>query len=83
MTIGFLIPADFAGSPKNDKRVLITCTKEKAGILGSGLSHLRLVAGARNAPKPPLPDPPLSIQTDSRCGGIKPTSPEWSNGAQL
>lgn len=35
--------------------------KEKAAILGSGLEHLRLVAGARNAPKPPLSNPPLSI----------------------
>ena len=53
MTIGFLIPADFAGSSKNDNRVLITCTKEKAGILGSGLTMQRMVAGACDVLKIP------------------------------
>jgi hypothetical protein len=34
---------------------------EKAGIPVSGFVDREMVAGARNAPKTPLPDPPLSI----------------------
>jgi hypothetical protein len=36
-----------------DNPVLITCTKEKAGILGFGLANLKLVAGARDVLKIP------------------------------
>jgi hypothetical protein len=40
--------ADIAGlANKDDNPILIAFTKEKAGILGSGLVHLRLVAGVR------------------------------------
>jgi len=34
-----------------------------------------MVAGARNAPKTPLPDPPLSIWTDPRRGSINRAKP--------
>ena len=36
------------GTCKTDHRpILISCTKEKAGILGSGLANYKLVAGVR------------------------------------
>jgi len=41
--------------------------------------YKEMVAGARNAPKTPLPDPNLSVRTHPLGGRIKPTKPLTTN----
>ena len=60
--LGFLREAQVRRQrKKDDDPVFIVCRKQKAGILGSGLEHLGLVAGACNAPKTTVLSLPFSF----------------------